>query len=199
MWALRKFLGNSKGSHLTRQQHRPVVEHSCHLWVVRTERLFNNLRRPLIERLCLRVLSLQRDYAPQCQQRSQKRAVSRKLPNKNVPRTFLWLSPDTSTTTWLLRTTTATVYHNILPGNILRLLPDSTTSPARVLSKTTLIGQQNNVPGVSLRFVPDSPTPVVEHYNTHRAPQQLSWKFLTALTCLCNNPARLLSDSATSG
>ena len=199
MWALRKLLENSNGSHLTLQEHRPVVEHSCHLWVVRTESLLENLRRPLKQRLCLRALSLQYDYVPQCQLRSQKRAVSRKLPNKNVPRTFLWLSHDSSITTRLLRTRTTTVYHKILPGNILWLLPDSTTSPAQVLSKATPIGHQNNVPGVSLRLVPDSTTPVVEHYNTHRAPQQLSWKFLTVLTCFCNIFARLLSIGATSG
>ena len=149
MWAKRKFPENYNGSHLSLQQHRPAVEHSCHLWVAKTESLLQNLRRPLIQRLCFRVLSLQRDYVPQCQLRSQKRAVSRKLPNKNVPRTFLWLSPDSSTTTRLLRTTTTAVYHNILHENILRLLPDSTTSPARVLTKATPIGHQVNVPGVS--------------------------------------------------
>ena len=85
MRALRKFLENSNGSHLFCQQRRPVDEHICHLWVVRTERFLPNLRRPLRQRLCLRVLSLQRDNLPECQPGSQKHAVSRELPNKNFP------------------------------------------------------------------------------------------------------------------
>ena len=98
MWALRKYLENSNGSHLNRQQRRSAVEHSCHLWVVRTESLRPDLRRPLIQRLCLRVLSLQRDYVPQCQLRSQNAPCHGNHQTRSFREQFFSLSPDSSTT-----------------------------------------------------------------------------------------------------